>query len=340
MNAKQKMGIDQKTLAGLAAAAGLRLLIFTTFPGIPSALGEQVEISTPISSYKRLLEGQFLFERGASPYDGGVYHQAPLLLSLFGILPATAIFTAMDMLNAYNIGIIAERLSLPSPRFRKLKGGTFAIAYAFNPFTILACLGRSTNIFSNATILQAVASAICGNGFGAMFSLGLGTYLSLHPALILPPVIIMCLQSASRPLSVRNALPLLLIFAGATIGLVLTTTFLTGDLAEFLQSCYGAQITMTDLTPNVGLWWYFFIEIFDSFRDFFVGVFWLHLIGYVGALTARLPAQPLYVIIALTGLIAIFKPYPSISDMSLYLGVLPLYKHIMPCESGNVLAFL
>ena len=30
---------------------------------------------------------------------------------------------------------------------------------------------------------------------------------------------------------------------------------------------------MSDLTPNVGLSWYFFTEMFDHFRTFFTGIF-------------------------------------------------------------------
>lgn len=30
---------------------------------------------------------------------------------------------------------------------------------------------------------------------------------------------------------------------------------------------------MSDLTPNVGMWWYFFTQMFDHFRNFFLGVF-------------------------------------------------------------------
>lgn len=33
------------------------------------------------------------------------------------------------------------------------------------------------------------------------------------------------------------------------------------------------SLTVTDLTPNVGMWWYFFTEMFDHFRVFFRGVF-------------------------------------------------------------------
>jgi GPI-anchor transamidase subunit U len=33
------------------------------------------------------------------------------------------------------------------------------------------------------------------------------------------------------------------------------------------------SLTVPDLTPNVGLWWYFFTEMFDHFRSFFLMVF-------------------------------------------------------------------
>jgi phosphatidylinositol glycan class U len=114
------------------------------------------------------------------------------------------------------------------------------------------------------------------------------------------------------------------------MALLYLSYIITGGSWEFLASTYGFQLLLPDLTPNVGLWWYFFIEMFDSFRQFFLAVFWLHLGGYVAGLSIRIRRQPLFVLITLLGLFAIFKPYPSISDTSLYLGVLPLYSHIFP----------
>lgn len=35
----------------------------------------------------------------------------------------------------------------------------------------------------------------------------------------------------------------------------------------------GRRLSVSDLTPNVGLSWYFFTEMFDHFRKFFTGVF-------------------------------------------------------------------
>lgn len=86
-----KMPIDRRKAAIFAAAAVLRLAVFLVFPNIADLLTGQVEVSTPVSSFKRrtsssillthltnkvlVQEGLFLYKRNVSPYDGGVFHQ-------------------------------------------------------------------------------------------------------------------------------------------------------------------------------------------------------------------------------------------------------------------------
>lgn len=172
-----------------------------------------------------------------------------------------------------------------------------------------------------------------------MLALGLASYLSLYPALLFIPLVLLCYDQQAKPdrpsnislFMIRHAIKFL-----CSIAALLSLSYLiAGNFWEFLSATYGFHLLVPDLTPNVGLWWYFFIEMFDSFRAFFLGVFWLHLASYVGGFTARLRRQPLFVITALLGVFAIFKPYPSISDASLYFAVLPFYRHIFPCESND-----
>ncbi|KAI9816054.1 MAG: hypothetical protein M1827_002046 [Pycnora praestabilis] len=168
-----------------------------------------------------------------------------------------------------------------------------------------------------------------------MLALSSASYLSLYPILLFPPLVLLSYDRQARhsketPNVARFAVLDLGIVAGAVLGLLYLSYLLTSRSWEFISSTYGVQLMLRDLTPNVGLWWYFFIEMFDSFRQFFLGVFWLHLSGYVGGMSIRLRTQPLFVITSLLGLFAIFKPYPSISDTSLFLSFLPLYRHIFP----------
>ena len=169
---------------------------------------------------------------------------------------------------------------------------------------------------------------------GSMLALGLASYLSLYPTLLLPPLMLLCYdrqasQKGALPSEATSIFTYASFFSSSVAWFLYSSSMLT-DSWEFLPSTYGVHLLLPDLTPNVGLWWYFFIEMFDSFREFFLGVFWLHLSCYVGGLSIRLRRQPLFVITMLLGVFAIFKPYPSISDTSLYFAMLPLYRHIFP----------
>ena len=158
----------------------------------------------------------------------------------------------------------------------------------------------------------------------------------MHPILLFPPLLVLCYDArASKP----RAAPSPTVFTVThTVGLILASgallsvsALLTGSW-EFLDATYGVRLLLPDLTPNVGLWWYFFIEMFDSFREFFLGVFWLHVASYMPGLTIRLRKQPLFVATTLTGIFAVFTPYPSIADAALYLSLVPLFRHLFPCE--------
>ena len=47
------MSIDRRKAALFGAAAAVRLLLFTSFLGLPDLLTARVEISTPVTSFKR-----------------------------------------------------------------------------------------------------------------------------------------------------------------------------------------------------------------------------------------------------------------------------------------------
>ena len=166
-----------------------------------------------------------------------------------------------------------------------------------------------------------------------MAALAFASYLSMYPLLLIPPIILLAYDHQDPTRAVRSPFKFSAVCT-TTVALIsaalLGMSYLLTGSWEFLAATYGVQLTLSDLTPNVGLWWYFFIELFDSFRSFFLAVFWLHLSCYVGGLCVRIRSQPLAVITLLLGIFAIFKPYPSISDTSLFLAVVPLYRHVLP----------
>lgn len=85
----------------------------------------------------------------------------------------------------------------------------------------------------------------------------------------------------------------IVLFATYIAGLFGLSYLVTGSW-KFLEATYGVmwvprcgifiplielicshafRLFVPDLTPNVGLYWYFFIEMFDQFRTFFLCVF-------------------------------------------------------------------
>ena len=100
------------------------------------------------------------------------------------------------------------------------------IRFLFNPLTLATCLGRSSSSFSNLAVLASIAHATQGIlssskfkfkeeglmecvGFvgSAMVELAMASYLSLYPALLLPPLILLC-QKRRANVSPRNLHPL------------------------------------------------------------------------------------------------------------------------------------
>ncbi|KAL0637057.1 hypothetical protein Q9L58_003880 [Maublancomyces gigas] len=314
----------------IVVAVVLRLVLFAAFPSLPDLLTNRVEISTPVTSFKRLQEGLFLYTHGVSPYDGGVFHQAPLLLAFFTTLPSSAIATnlvyiLLDVFSALALITIASTGISVAPSTRKeaeWPPWAVAAAFLFNPFTVATCLARPTVVFTNTAILTAISKAVHGNGAAAVLALAMASYLSLYPVLLLPPMILLSWDSLAAKTGGlgRFAAKQTGVFAVATAGLGGLSWLITGGSWEFLASTYGVHLLLPDLTPNVGLWWYFFIEMFDSFRNFFLCVFQLHLAVN----------QPLFVITTILGISSIFKSYPSIGDTALYLSLLSLYRHVFP----------
>ena len=214
-------------------------------------------------------------------------------------------------------------------------------SYLFNPLIVLTCLGRPTSMFSTTFVLLATSKACSGSTVSSAVALALAAYNSLHPALLLPPLIFLSYdqtlvrrQTATKSASTIDTLSLAAFAIRHVLAFTLTTALLLGlsfamtQSWTFLHAVYGTRLLLPDLTPNVGLWWYFFIEMFDSFRSFFLGVFWLHMAAYSPGLTIRLRRQPLAVVVLLCGIFSVFQPYANIGDAGVWMAMLALYGHV------------
>ncbi|KJX99706.1 putative gpi transamidase component pig-u protein [Zymoseptoria brevis] len=383
MNALSQVYRDHpKTLLSSTAIA-LRLLLALTFPGLPDLLTLRVEISTPVNSFKRLQEGLFLYDRGLDPYDGGIFHQAPLFLPLFSLLPSPSVFTgriasvllyaALDVLSANCLFDIARTnaasltSSYTSPReSRAWNAASVAAMYLFNPYTILACLGRPTTSFAAFFTFLSVKHASQAKPVTAAFALAIASYISLHPVLLLPSIGLLCYdricfrrqqskpESGSQPTkapaakiahdqrSVPRPLPVALVLLASFListAFLLSLSRLLLPSWNFIPAVYMTPLTLPDLTPNPGVWWYFFIEMFDPFREFFLGVFWLHMLSYSVPLAIRFRRQPMAAVVCMMGILAIFQPYANVGDVGGWLSALCLLGHVFELCSTHRYTF-
>lgn len=94
----------------------------------------------------------------------------------------------------------------------------------------------------------------------------------------------------------------------------------------FFLSLIISRLNHRDLQPNIGLFWYFFTEMFEHFRTLFLYTFQLNTILYLIPLTIKLHKQPIFLATILFALTAIFRSYPCIGDIAFYMALFPLWK--------------
>lgn len=325
-------------------------------------IGDRVEISTSLNSWRKVTEGAYLYSEGINPYVGDNFHETPLGLIVFNKLISHIpqwigiIFIVCDLVTAHVLyrtaqTFMSELFSRQMRKKEKYAKGTetlllkqsdlvlppvyVASAYLFNPYIIFSCVGQTTTVFANLCLAFTFLLMIKGQRIACCSVLALATLQSLYPATLLVPASIY-LARAERSSSLEDKQSLrassciltVVTFISALLLLLYISSELTGGW-EFLHATYGFILNVPDLRPNVGLFWYFFTEMFENFRLLFICVFQINAtLLYLVPLTFRLHDEPMLLAASLTALMAVFKSYPSLGDVGFYLALLPMWKHL------------
>lgn len=181
-------------------------------------------------------------------------------------------------------------------------------SYLFSPLNVLTSLSKSTVVFNNLAVLLALTGALQNRMALSMFSLSIGTHLSVYPILLVPACIGIIHDQRLSKSSIMSTI-------SQSVGLFLSH-FLTLGLFTPLSVLFSQIDVNKHLRPNVGLHWYFSIEMFDHFRLFFNVVFQIHLLMYIVPLLIRFKKEKVFGFIVMSGIISTFKSYPSIGDAS------------------------
>ncbi|KAE8784951.1 phosphatidylinositol glycan anchor biosynthesis class U protein [Hordeum vulgare] len=326
------------------AAVGFRLVL-VLFGG-DLHLASRPEVSTPLTSLRRLAEGYWLKQASMSPYSGSMYHGSPLLLSVLGPLTSkrsgghhshiycSLVFVAVDFIAAILIRSTGRTLQMA--RNRSLKsldltksvdnsvnvsaGDTASLIYLWNPWTIITCVGSCTSPIENLMVVIMLHGACSGLVPLAAFGYVMATHLSLYPAILILPVALLLGNGPDTPPA-----KVFLQRGSSANKIVMSDNGKSTSQKEMFEKTYGFILTVKDLSPNIGVLWYFFAEVFDFFRSFFLIVFNMNIIFMVLPLAIRLKHRPCFLAFVYTAIVAMLKSYPSAGDSALYIGLLGLF---------------
>ncbi|MBN3291171.1 PIGU protein, partial [Polypterus senegalus] len=350
--------------AEMAASLVLVLLIAVTVRAVlfrsslAEIIAERVEVVSPLNGWKRVVEGLALLDLGVSPYSGDVFHETPLMIYLFHFVIdySEIVFMIADAITAVALYLAVQDYNKIVYRKQKytLEAGRYpldvaellrtpkemmyipikvAVFYLLNPFTVLSCVAKSTCGLNNAVTALFILCTIKGSALLSAIFLALATYQSLYPFTLFAPALLYQLQRLYIPISVHS--PRFWIFTsqygsmylGSLVVITCLSFFLLSSW-DFVTSVYGFILSVPDLTPNIGLFWYFFAEMFEHFRPFFICVFQINVVFYTIPLSVKLKEHPIFLMFMQIAVISIFKSYPTVGDISLYMAFLPLWHHL------------
>ncbi|GAU94721.1 hypothetical protein RvY_06445 [Ramazzottius varieornatus] len=361
-----RRGAVQAATLVVMGAIGFTLRLPSLSPGVQRFVEDRVEFSVPTNAWRRAAEGVFLHESGVDPYEGDMYHETPLCLIfltkakslgetfLNRLFPACDILTAICLYffakNLVEAMIIQQRkdyaslkpkvqlLLTPFEDIPKVPLAVF-IWYILNPFVIGSCMAKTTSVFTNLLLAAMLLFTSFGSNpvarVASLVFLALASYQTLYLFLLFPALHLYLMTSVpdkqrSRLWYELGHLVVNLGIFGVTLsGLVIFSSMIMGSWT-FLRGVYVFAVSSPDLTPNIGLFWYFFTEMFEQFRTFFVCTFFMNVCLYAIPVATKLRHDPPFAIFVLLILITIFKPYPSYGDVGFYMSLFPIWRRLEP----------
>ncbi|KAL3230852.1 GPI transamidase component GAB1 [Nakaseomyces bracarensis] len=319
----------------------IRLVISFVFPSLKYQLDNTAEFSTPFTSYKSLKEGVYLLRHGFSLYNGGIVHQPPILLAFLQPFMRLGIdyilYSVVDSIICYQIMELANSRSPQFSIFLKKHNGTsivtiIGLLYALNPLTVLSTISGSSTIFTNLAISSTLFFISKEYILASSIAVAIAGYLSAYPILLVIPLL--SLVHGTKPKSFQSILSnkdvklsILIVLTSVLVFLLLSYQ-LSGHSYDYISFCYIQHLSFGKSFPNIGLWWYFFIEMFNSFVPFYKAVFNVFLFSFIVPFTMRFHSTPLSAFILSLGWITLTKPYPTLGDYGFFLSFLPLFQKL------------
>lgn len=339
-------------LAFLCISAAIIRYWIIFFSNYQNIIANHLEVSTPLNAWKRVKEGLYLQSIGINPYEGDALHEAPTSLYFYRYLTENIslstgiIFIIFDIITAivlflatrqYMFMVYVER-EVNKKKYAKdteeylytnmdLRRAPIYVAatFLFNPYTIFNCVGFATTTIFNCFLSLFLYFLLSRKAYWSSFFLSICSTVSIYSVVLVVPMWLQFYKQFNGKL--RAVLSIL--YFTLNLILLLYIAFILERSGTFLHSVYGFTLTVSDLKPNIGLFWYFFTEMFDHFRELFIYSFQINAtILYLIPLALKFRNDVFLLITALLYILTIFKSYPCVGDVGLVIGLLPCFKHL------------
>ncbi|XP_025732424.1 phosphatidylinositol glycan anchor biosynthesis class U protein isoform X3 [Callorhinus ursinus] len=307
----------------VVVAVTVRAALFRS--SLAEFISERVEVVSPLNSWKRVVEGLSLLDLGVSPYSGAVFHETPLIIYLFHFLIdyAELVFMITDALTAIALYFaiqdfnkvvfkkqkllleldqyapdVAELIRTPMEmRYIPLK---VALFYLLNPYTILSCVAKSTCAVNNTLIAFFILTTIkVPDAFKVL------NFLET--------------QGGSAFLSA-------IFLALATYQSLYPLTLFVPGLLYLLQRQY-IPVKVKSKAFWIFSWEYAMMYVGSLVVIICLSFFLLSSWDFIPAVYGFME-HPIFFMFIQIAIISIFKSYPTVGDVALYMAFLPVWNHL------------
>lgn len=298
------------TLGWLAVGVAIRVILF---PYVSSSyLGARMEFSSPLTSFRRVLEAAHL----SNPYSGDFMHMPPLLSGFFMAIANTPFtyFSVLVLLDGISAILLAS-----------LFGPAIATIFWLSPYTVVSALALS------AESVHVLVVALLLFGAVKKIDFQLSIFLTALLVVLKPvsPIFLVFPLAAlfNKPLS------LVALITCAWLAVLHAVCFWIsgGDPSYVYSSVISPLFITTDLEPNFGVCWCLFTVMFPGSVPLFRIVMNGHLLllgmpVYIRLTqTKKIPymreARVQFLILMMAAVL-LFQPYPTALDFAFLLSLL------------------
>uniref|UniRef100_A0A7E4UMD6 GPI transamidase component PIG-U n=1 Tax=Panagrellus redivivus TaxID=6233 RepID=A0A7E4UMD6_PANRE len=320
-------------------AFGLRIIAAVFLQGY---LSRSNEFTTPWNSFRRVKEAVHVqHEYGVSPYEGDFFHLMPIFLTIlapFAYVPAAFItltiiadVTAAYILQKAAITYLSKLVEKKQITVEQAENAVYLVLliYLFNPMAIGSAAIGSISVLVNLVVVISILAHLKGHIYLATILTISATVTYSYYIVLLAPIFVSAENKRLKVFSV--------IFA--TLGSYFALNCLVEHASRYFGDTFYLFWNVPDLTPNVGVWWYFFVFAFDQYRSFFLWVFQLAAVLPVVPLSWTLRADPTILTYVCLGHVAVLSSYPSYAEAVVLLAMYPMFAQTVKYSRYTVIGF-